>query len=135
MPLPRRRPDRPPRAVAGPSIGPVVIRLSAVASPEDWQLRSGDAARDADREWSLPDHYGLTTFGWCADPHLPRVDVWRSSASAYVGARLSGGPLAGRLSCKRPRPPWCRSGYQRYASGCLETAICWAFAASGASVA
>ena len=41
-----------------------------------------------------------------ADPRLLRVDVWRSSASAYVGARLSAGPLAGRLSCKRPRPLW-----------------------------
>ena len=106
MRLLQRGSDRPPRVVAGPSIGPVVIRPSASASPEDWQLRSGDAARDGDREWSLPDHYGLTASGWCADPHLPRVDVWRSSASAYGGARLSGGPLAGRLLCKRPRPPW-----------------------------
>src|SRR5271169_1923823 len=133
MPLPRRGPDRPPRAVAGPSTGPAVIRLSAVANPEDWQLRSGDAARDADREWSLPDHYGLTASGWCADPHLPRVDVWRSSASAYVGARLSGGPLAGRLPCKRSRPPWCRSAYHRYASGCRETARRWACAVIRAS--
>src|SRR5229473_500842 len=135
MRLQQRGLDRPPPAVAGSPTGPVVIRLSASASPEDWQSRSGDAARDADREWSLPDHYGLTASGWCADPHLPRVDVWRSSASAYVGAPLSGGPLAGRLLCKRPRPPWYRSGYHRYASGYLETAIRWAFAASGASVA
>src|SRR6266853_1507623 len=135
MRLLQRGSDRPPRVVAGPSIGPVVIRPSASASPEDWRSRSGDAARDADRWWSLPDHYGLTASGWCADPHLPRVDVWRSSASAYVGAPFFGGPLAEQLPGKRPRPPWCRSGYHRYASGCLETAIRWAFAASGASVA
>src|SRR5271169_4410990 len=133
MRLQQRGPDRPPPAAAGSPTGPVVIRLSALASPEDWQSRSGDAARDADREWSLPDHYGLTASGWCADPHLPRVDVWRSSASAYGGARLSGGPLAGRLPCKRSRPPWCRSGYHRYASGCLETAMCLACAVIRAS--
>src|ERR1700681_1963740 len=123
MHFPLRGPDRPPPAVAGSPTGPVVIRLSASASPEDWRSRSGGVRKDADREWFLPDHYGLTASGWCADPHLPRVDGWRSSASAYVGARLSGGPLAGRLLCKRTRPPWCRSAYHRCASGCLETAI------------
>jgi hypothetical protein len=101
MRLPRCGPDRPPRGVAGPSTRPGVAGLLASASPEDWQSRSGGAARDADREWYLPDHCGLTVSGWCADPHLPRVDVWRSSASAYVGVPLSGGQLAGRLSCKR----------------------------------
>src|SRR6202008_3345429 len=133
MRLPQRGRDRPPRGVAGPSTGPVAIRLSASASPEDWRSRSVGVAKDADREWFLPDHYGLTASGWCADPHLPRVDVWRSSAAAYVGARLSGGPLAGRLPCKRSRPPWCQSAYHRYASGCLETARRWACAVIRAS--
>jgi len=45
--------------------------------------------------WFLPDRDVLATSGWFADPRLLPVDVWRSSASAYVGARLSGGPLAG----------------------------------------
>src|SRR5260370_35198457 len=45
------------------------------------------------------------------------------SVSAYEGARLSAGLLAGRLPCKRSRPPWCQSAYHRYASGSLETAM------------
>src|SRR5271169_1076800 len=93
---PRRGPDRPPRGVAGPSTRPEVAGLLASASPEDWQSRSGGAARDADREWSLPDHCGLTASGWCADPHLPRVDVWRSSAS-YLVLEIGGTIWTSRL--------------------------------------
>src|SRR6266849_4627963 len=54
---------------------------------------------------------------------LIEMSAEHGSAAAYVGARLSGGPLAGRLAGKRSRPPWCRSAYHRYASGCLETAM------------
>src|SRR5882672_6421335 len=123
MRLPQRGPDRPPRGVAGPSTRPVVAGLLAPASPEDSRSHSGAVQRDGGRWWFLPDRDDLATSGWFADPRLLRVDVWRSSASAYVGARLSAGPLAGQLPCKRSRPPWCRSAYHRYASGCLETAM------------
>src|SRR5260370_18631198 len=83
----------------------------------------GDVQRDGDRWWFLPDRDALAASGWFADPRLLQVDVWRSSVSAYEGARLSAGLLAGRLPCKRSRPPWCQSAYHRYASGCLETAM------------
>src|SRR6266704_940139 len=122
MRLPQREPDRPPRGVADPSTRSVVICLSASGSPVDSLSRSGGVQKHGGRWWFLPGRDGLATSGWCADPRLLRVDEWRSSASAYVGARLSGGPLAERLPCKRSRPPWCRSAYHRYASGCLETA-------------
>src|SRR6267378_8693517 len=123
MLLPQREPDRPPRGVAGPSTRSVVACLLGSASPEDSLSRRGDVPRDGGRWWFLPGRDGLATSGWFADPRLLRVNVWQSSASAYVGARFSGGPLAGRLSCKRPRPPWYRSVYHRYASGYLETAM------------
>src|SRR5713226_6701397 len=123
MRLPQRGPDRPPRGVAGSSTRPVVAGLLGSASPEDSRSHRGDVQRDGGRWWFLPDRDALATSGWFADPRLLQVDVWRSNASAYVGARLSGGPLAGRLPCKRSRPPWCRSEYHRYASGYLETAM------------
>src|SRR6266852_216832 len=123
MHLPQRGPDRPPRGVAGPSTRPVVAGLLAPASPEDSRSHGGDVKRDGGRWWFLLGRDALATSGWCADPRLLPVDVWRSNASAYVGARLSGDPLAGLLACKRSRPPWCRSACQRYASGCLETAM------------
>src|SRR5579863_6833519 len=122
MRLPQRGPDRPPQGVADPSTRPVVAGLLAVASPEDSLSHGGEVQRDGGGWWFLPDRDAPATSGWCADPRLLPVDVWRSSASAYVGARLSGGPLAGRLPCKRSTPPWCRSANHRYASGCLETA-------------
>src|SRR5258708_21412594 len=121
MRLPQRGPDRPPRGVAGSSTRPVVAGLLGSASPEDSRSHRGDVQRDGGRWWFLPDRDALATSGWFADPRLLQVDVWRSSASAYGGARLSAGPLAGRLAGKRARPPLCRSAYHRYAIGCLET--------------
>src|ERR1700730_4769846 len=106
MRFPRRGPDRPPPAVAGPSTGPVVIRLAASVSPEDWRSRSGDGARDADREWSLRDHYGPTASGWCADPRLLPEDAWRNSGAACAGAHLSRARPAGRPVYKHGRSPW-----------------------------
>src|SRR5580658_8782350 len=106
MRLRQRGPDRPPPGVADPSTPPVVAGLLAPASPEDWRSHRGDVQRDGGRWWFLPGRDAPATSGWFVDPRLLPVDVWRSSASAYVGARLSEGPLAGRLSCKRPRPPW-----------------------------
>src|ERR1700719_4552984 len=134
MRLPQRGPDRPPRGAAGSSTRPAVICLLAPASPEDSRSHSDGVGRGVGRWWFLPDRDAPATSGWFADPRLLPVDVWRSSASAYVGARLSGGPLAGRLPCKRSRPPWCRSVYHRYASGCLETARYSVFGASGGNV-
>src|ERR1700722_10035164 len=106
MRLPQREPDRPPREVAGPSTRPVVAGLLAPGSPEDSRSHGGVVQRDGGRWWFLPDRDALATSGWFADPRLLPVDVWRSSAAAYVGARLSEGPLAERLSCKRSRLPW-----------------------------
>src|SRR6267143_3314032 len=99
MRLPQRGPDRPPPAVAGPSTRPAVDRLSAPASPEDSRLRSDGVGRGAGRWWFLPDHDGLATSGWCADPRLLPGGEARSYASACAGARLAGGVLAGRLLC------------------------------------
>src|SRR6266478_1260638 len=121
------------RAVAGPSTRPVVICFAASMSPVDSLSRSGGVQKHGGRWWFVPGRYGLTASGCYVDPHLPRVDVWRSSASACVGAPVFGGPLAGRLLCKRTRPPWYRSAYHRYASGCLERAMRWAFALTDAS--
>ena len=67
--------------------------------------------------------YDLTGFEWCADQHHPRVHASQNSDEACEDEQLSGGPLVGRLPCKRSRPPWCRSGYHRYASDWLETAM------------
>src|ERR1700720_2487976 len=123
MRLPQSGRDRPPRGAAGPSTRSVAAGLLAPASPEDSRSHWGAVQRDGDRWWFLPDRDALAASGWFADPRLLQVDVWRSSVSAYEGARLSAGLLAGRLPCKRSRPPWCQSAYHRYASGCLETAM------------
>src|SRR5262249_31586809 len=131
--LPRRGRDRPPRAAAGSSTRPVVIRLSASASPEDWRSRSDVVARGAGRWLSLPDRGGPTASGWWADPRPLRVDAWRSNGAACEDARLSGCQLASRLAGRHTRSLWCRSGDQRYASGCLETAMGLACAVTDAN--
>src|SRR6266581_6935785 len=102
----RRGSDRPPRVVAGPSTLPAADGLRAAANPTDSRPHAGDVGIDADSGPSLSDRYDLTGFEWCAGQHHPRVDASQNSASAYVGARLSGGPLAGRLPCKRSTLPW-----------------------------
>src|SRR5256885_2387704 len=94
----------------------------AAANPADSRPHAGDVGRDADSGPSLSDRYDLTGFEWCAGQHHPRVDGSQNSDEACEDEHLSGGPLAGRLPCKRSTPPWCRSAYHRYASGCLETA-------------
>src|SRR6266568_2709322 len=97
--------------------------LRAAVNPMDSRPNASDVGRDADSGPSLSDRYDLTGFEWCAGQHHPRVDASQNSDEACEDEHLSGGPLAGRLPCKRSTPPWCRSAYHRYASGCLETAM------------
>src|SRR6266705_1887772 len=106
MRLPQRGLDRPPPAVAGSSTGPVVIRLSASASPADWRSRLGDVARDADRWWSLRDHYAPTASGWYADPRPLPANAWQSSGAACADAHRSEGRPAAQLFCKHGRSLW-----------------------------
>src|SRR5437763_17055608 len=98
MRLPQRGPDRPPRGVAGPSTGSVVICLSASVSPVDSLSRSGGVQKHGGRWWFVPGRYGLTASGCCVDLHRVLADALQSNASAYGGAPLFGCPLAWRDS-------------------------------------
>src|SRR5207248_7396036 len=80
-------PGRPPPRVAGSSISPVVTRLSAPASPEDWQSRASAFAKDEDSGRSLLDRDDLRGSEWYAGRRRLPASEWRSSAS-YISEEI-----------------------------------------------